>query len=387
MAMRGHAFARHSSEDVIWWCDHPRSRMAWSAGSFMLTLPCSKSDHRDLSGTADPQWQTRRAGTGAGVAVHVANPPSPLNEIMMSAQVTHQRSIGKGADLPTMGMAAEIEADPGLCRLSRKFWRVDQSKAEPVVRGFEPAQGNFSFVGVVAVHVVEANDEENRPIPPDGCALVGQDAQAHGFDRRHHLVGVVIAQREKEAVTASQPLQQDLEIAQNSGLDEGPAASHPQVAGDHAQIERPVIGRARHEIDDMAGQAMCIVEMRIGDVQDPVTVQTGRQIRSDNLQIDKPDVMRASPVMFVQASHPQSPPRHGDGRMQYQVPVAAIMPVGRTVGMPELQPGPCLMPVPTQHRVGGLPARLQRDVPLDQVQGGIAVDFHGENPIINSINT
>jgi hypothetical protein len=353
----------------------------------MLTLPFAKSDHRDLSGTADPQWQTGCAGTGAGVAVHVANPPSPLNEIMMSAQVTHQRSIGKGADLPTVGVAAEIEADPGLCRLSREFWRVDQSEAEPVLRGFELAQNSFGFIGVVAVHVIKANDEENGPIPPDNCALVGQDAQAHGFDRRHHLVGVVIAQREKEAVTASQPLQQDLEIAQNTGLNEGAATPHAQVTGDHAEIERPAIGRARHQIDDMAGQAMCIVEMRIGDMQDPVTVQTGRQIRPDNLQIDKPDVMRESPVMFLQASYPQSPPRHGDGRMQYQVPVAAVMPVGRTVGMPELQSSPCLMPVPTQHRVGVLPARLQRGVPLDQVQGGIAVDLHGENPIINSINT
>ena len=129
----------------------------------MLTLPGSKSDHRDLSGTADPQWQTGCAGTGAGVAVHLANPPSPLNEILMSAQVTHQRSIGKGADLPTVGMAAEIETDSSLCRLSRDFWRVDQSKAEPVVRGFEPAQGNFGFIGVVAVHVVEPTMKRTAP--------------------------------------------------------------------------------------------------------------------------------------------------------------------------------------------------------------------------------
>src|SRR3954453_19846673 len=138
MAVRRHAFARQDSEHVILWRSQPISRMAWSAGGLMLTLPFAKSDHRDLSGTADPQWQTGCAGTGAGVAVHVANLPSPLNEIMMSSQGTHQRSIGKGADLPTGGMAAEIEADPSLCRLSSEFWRVDQSKAEPVVRGFEP---------------------------------------------------------------------------------------------------------------------------------------------------------------------------------------------------------------------------------------------------------
>src|SRR3954447_10437879 len=208
--------ARQGSEHVILWRGQPISHMAWSAGRFMLTLPFAKSDHRDLSGTADPQWQTGCAGTGAGVAVHLANPPRPLNEIMMSAQVTHQRSIGKGADLPTVGVAAKIEADPDLRRLSREFGRVDQSKAEPVLRGFEPAQGNFGLVGVVAVHVVKANDEENGLIPPDGCALVCQDAQADGFDSHYHLVGVVIAQRKKEAVTASQPLQQDLEVAQNS---------------------------------------------------------------------------------------------------------------------------------------------------------------------------
>ncbi len=101
------------------------------------------------------------------------------------------------ADLAAMGMATEIEVSANLRRLRVDLRRVYEQEFKGVRWHIGKGQGGIGTAEIV--WVVDAGKPNTLAVPLQFQRFVEQDAQAHRFERGHHVQAVVVTQHAEDA--------------------------------------------------------------------------------------------------------------------------------------------------------------------------------------------
>ena len=110
-------------------------------------------------------------------------PPKAARVSPVTGQMGEDRPATWQADLPTMGVAGQVELETGIGGDPRRHHRMDQGDAKAVWRGAEGrwrgAEGRWHSVGVEIVHIVSTGQVDGIAIPFDGPALTAAASRAN----------------------------------------------------------------------------------------------------------------------------------------------------------------------------------------------------------------
>src|SRR5579885_1989040 len=235
-------------------------------------VPPQGQDGR-LAGAEEADRERRGAETGAGMADQSADPPEAPGKALLAAQMRDDgRAPGK-ADLSGMGMSRKIEIVFGRRRGNGEVRRMNEGDAEIALARGKGGERRPRRLGIEAIDVVRAGDPQPAAGAPERHSLVHQHADAQLFERLQEFVRIMVPECRDDAVTGRDGVAQQRYVLEDAALGEGAAMGEAEIAGDGAEIDRKPADERRSRLP----QPGIAVEMRVAEMQDPVTVEGRRQ--------------------------------------------------------------------------------------------------------------
>ena len=226
-----------------------------------------QGDQRDLAGAERPERQDAGANPPAGVAQHVAMTPNATGQVAVALESCRKRPLAGQANLPAVRVSGEIKAVSG-GRLAGNLGRMDERDAKPLRRG---RQRRRRRLGIKAVDIVEPRDVQQIHAAGERHRLVDEHPQTKLFHGLDHLRAIVVAEDTHDTVGRAHRRDDMTEAIHNRPQRRMDVVAN--VARDHAEVGID----PRHGIGSGRGSVVDIVEVKVGQVEDPVAIETGRR--------------------------------------------------------------------------------------------------------------
>ncbi len=217
--------------------------------------------------TVEAEREVAGAGAGAGIPGKGTRAPQTAEEGGGDFRHRDEGQAAGQADLAAMGVPAEHEAETGFPGRFGDLGAV--AEKDPGEAGGTGPGGGLDGAGAEGVGVVNPGEGEAAVPVPEENRLIDEKAEAEGLEPCRQLEGVMVAENGMNPEGRIPEGGEDRLQARKgfSFLGEG---NVPEIPGEDGEVERNTGDpRAGH-----GNKGRIEVEMEVGKVKDPETVQT-----------------------------------------------------------------------------------------------------------------